>query len=63
MTNEQLYREKQYLLAVSIAKSMLSKGIINESDFRAIDTKLMEKFHPIREGLCPKTLDTIAIQR
>ncbi|HEX3018026.1 MAG TPA: SHOCT domain-containing protein [Caproicibacter sp.] len=55
MTNEQFHREKRYFLALSIAKSMLSQGVIDESDFRAIDTKLMEKFHPVREGLRSKT--------
>lgn len=55
MTPEQFHREKRYLLALSFAKSMLAQGVIDESDLQMIDTKLREKFHPVREGLYPKT--------
>ena len=54
MTKEQLHREKRYLMAFSIAKSMLSRGVIDDSDLQIIDAKLMEKFRPVREGLSPK---------
>ncbi len=54
MTKEQFGREKRYLLALSIAKSMLARGVIDDSDLQIIDTKLMKKFHPVREGLSPK---------
>lgn len=54
MTKEQLQREKRYLLALSIAKSMLLRGVIDDSDLQIIEAKLMEKFHPVREGLRSK---------
>ena len=54
MTKKQLHREKRYLLALSIAKSMLLRGVIDDSDLQIIEAKLMEKFHPVREGLSPK---------
>jgi uncharacterized membrane protein len=53
MTHEQFDREKRYRVALSIAKSMLHKGIINEDDYKNIDTKLMQKYHPLLEGLYP----------
>ncbi len=53
MTHEQFDREKRYRVALSIANSMLNKGVIDANDYKAIDTKLMKKYHPISEGLCP----------
>lgn len=53
MTHKQFDREKRYRVALSIAKSMLNKSIIDEEDYKAIDTRLMKKYHPILEGLCP----------
>jgi len=55
MTKEQFQREKRYLVALSIAKSMLRQDVIDEDDYKVINTKLMEKFHPVREGLFSKT--------
>lgn len=53
MTHEQFDREKRYWVALSIAKSMLRKGVIDEDDYKDIDTRLIKKYHPILEGLCP----------
>lgn len=53
MTHEQFDREKRYQVALSIAKSMLRKGVIDVDDYKDIDTRLMKKYHPILEGLCP----------
>jgi len=47
MTDEQFRAEKLYYISLSIAKSMLEKGIINEEVFAIIDAKLLEKYHPI----------------
>lgn len=55
MTHEQFNREKRYRVALSVAKLMLRQGVIDEYDYKVIDTKLMEKFHPVREGLFSKT--------
>lgn len=53
MTHEQFDREKRYRVALSIAKSMLHKGVIDEDDYKDIDKRLMKKYHPVLEGLCP----------
>ena len=39
--------EKRYYISLSIAKSMLEKGIIDEKVLAIIDTKLLEKYRPI----------------
>jgi len=51
MTKEQFEREKNYRVALAIARSMLSKKIINEYDFQRIDTLLIDKFKPVFGGL------------
>ncbi len=47
MTEEQFRAEKLYYISLSIAKSMLEKGIIDEEVLAIIDTKLLEKYHPV----------------
>lgn len=47
MTEEQFRAEKLYYISLSIAKSMLEKGVINEEVLAIIDTKLLEKYRPI----------------
>lgn len=47
MTDEQFRAEKLYYISLSIAKSMLRKGVINEEVLAVIDTKLLEKYRPI----------------
>lgn len=51
MSKQQFQAEKQYYIALSIAKSMLEKGIIDEGVFTVIDTKLLEKYRPISATL------------
>ena len=52
MTNEQFEHEINYRMAVIVAKSMLKQGIIDEQDYREIDTILSEKCHPVLCGKC-----------
>lgn len=53
MTKEQFEREKKYQAALAVARSMLKKGVINETDFLRIEAKLRVKFRPILGGfLC-----------
>jgi uncharacterized membrane protein len=52
MTHEQFEREKNYRVSISIAKSMLSKGLITDREYRKIDTKLIAKYQPIIGSLC-----------
>lgn len=47
MTAKEFQSEKQYYISHSIAKSMLEKGIIDESVFSVINEKLLKKYHPI----------------
>ena len=47
MTEEQFRAEKLYYISLSIAKSMLEKGVIDEEVLAIIDTKLLEKYRPI----------------
>ena len=51
MTDEQFRAEKLYYISLSIAKSMLEKGIIHEDVLAVIDTKLLEKYRPISDTL------------
>lgn len=47
MTDEQFRAEKLYYISLSIAKSMLEKGVIDREVFTIIDTKLLEKYRPV----------------
>ena len=47
MSDKEFQAEKLYYISVSIAKSMLRKGIIDEEVLAIIDTKLLEKYRPI----------------
>ena len=51
MTPEQFKREAAYRATLSIAKSMLQKGLINENEYKKIDTIMFEKYHPLLGGL------------
>lgn len=47
MSEKQFQAEKLYYISISIAKSMLEKGVIDEEVLSIIDTKLIEKYRPI----------------
>lgn len=47
MTEEQFRAEKLYYISLSVAKSMLEKGVIDKEVLDVIDTKLLEKYRPI----------------
>lgn len=50
--------EKLYYISVSIAKSMLAKGIIDQEVYAIIEAQLLEKYHPVSATLLSgKTLD------
>lgn len=51
MREKDLQAEKLYHISVSIAKSMLEKGVIDKEVFAIIDTKLLEKYRPISATL------------
>jgi hypothetical protein len=51
MSEKQFQAEKLYYISISIAKSMLEKGIIDREVYAIIDTKLLEKYRPISATL------------
>lgn len=51
MSQEQFKRERNYRVALSIAKSMFSRNLITEAEYRKIDKMLVSKYKPIIGGL------------
>ena len=47
MNKEEFQTEKEYLLSVSIIKSMVSQGVISQETYDVLRTKLVEKYRPI----------------
>jgi len=54
-------RERLYQSTITIAKTMLKKCLISESEFCKIDTILLEKYRPLlgnlKVGIQQKNLD------
>ena len=44
MTNEQIEKENLYQATMSIAKNLLSKGVISEEEYAQIDTNFRNKY-------------------
>ncbi len=51
MSKEQFRAERLYLMSLSVARSMLKKGIISEDEYMEMDTILFEKYRPILSTL------------
>ena len=47
MNEEQFNREKNYRVAIAIAKSMLVKEIIDKKDYKKINKLLVKKYNPV----------------
>ena len=47
MNENQFRTEMLYYISISIAKSMLKKGIIDREVYSVIDTNLLKKYKPI----------------
>jgi len=47
LSEEMFNAEKLYQVTMTIAKSMLTKGIITSEEYAVIDTKMLEKYRPI----------------
>ena len=47
MDKKKFRAEKLYSISISIAKSMLEKGIISKKEYMQIDTILLNKYQPI----------------
>ncbi|GFH40220.1 SHOCT domain-containing protein [Lactococcus insecticola] len=46
MSEKEIKNDMMYSVSLSLAKSMLEKGIVTESDYRKIDAFLLEKYQP-----------------
>lgn len=46
MSEEQFRAERLYQMSLSIAKTMLKKGIITKDEYLEIDTILLQKYRP-----------------
>lgn len=46
MSEKEFRAELRYRLSLSVAKTMLEKGIISEDEYSEIDTILLEKYRP-----------------
>ena len=53
MTKEQLQREFQYRVAMSLVKELLKSGVISEEEYRAVDAGMIMLFQPVLAGLYP----------
>lgn len=51
MSEKEFQAEKLYYISISVAKSMLQKGVIDEDVLTVIDTKLLKKYRPISATL------------
>ena len=51
MTHAQFEREKNYRVALSIAKTMFKQGLISLKEYGKIDTLLKAKYQPVIGGL------------
>ncbi len=53
MTDEQLQREYNYLVAEQITKKMLDKGLITEDEYKKIMKENRKTFKPLLAELMP----------
>jgi uncharacterized membrane protein len=51
MTQEQFKAESRYRTAMSVAKAMLARGLINQGEYKKIDTIMLKKYRPILGSL------------
>lgn len=51
MTPEQFKSEKDYRVTLSIAKSMLQRGLITEQEYKKIDGIMLEKYRPLLDAV------------
>lgn len=47
MSEEQMRNEKLYQATMSMVRRMLENGIINEQEYRQVDTIFLEKYRPV----------------
>ena len=54
MAPEQFVREKNYRIAMSVAKHLLRTGCISREEYHQIDTIMAEKFSPVWGSISPE---------
>lgn len=47
MSEDQFRNEMLYQTTMTLARSMLEKGVISEEDYHEFDTIMLEKYYPI----------------
>jgi hypothetical protein len=47
MTPERFENDKKYLTAIAVARGMLRRGLIDESDYSALETRFAALFLPL----------------
>ena len=55
MTHEQLQREFQYRVAMSLIRELMKSGIISQDDSLILNEKLILRFQSVLAGLYPDT--------
>jgi hypothetical protein len=53
MNKDQFDRERLYQATLSLARTMLQRGLITEDELTMIDTKMREKYKPLLGTLLP----------
>jgi len=51
MSDKEFKNEKLYQTTMSVARNMLTEGLITEEEYREIDTIFTEKYQPVFGGL------------
>ena len=59
MSEEMFNAEKIYRATMTIAKSMLKKGLITAEEYAIIDNKMLEKYRPVFGTLSARTSLTL----
>lgn len=62
MTADRFEREQNYRVAMALAATLLRDGVIDEAEFREIDTIMLARFRPVLSGLYPQN-DLIQSER
>lgn len=53
MTDKQFNSELEYQIRINIMKKLLKEQIINDHEFKKIDTMLLKEYQPIFSSLKP----------
>ncbi len=53
MTDKQFNSELEYQIRINIMKTLLKEQIINDQEFKKIDTMLLNEYNPVFSSLKP----------